>query len=97
VRAADRTNGDFEGAARVVSRHLGERVVVHDDRSTNSMVDLEVHYADGRVGAVEVVTDTDEVVPLCTPRFGVVSSVSTRPRCGSTGRLSHPPGVTSVA
>lgn len=43
-----------------VEAHMGAPVVQHDDQSTPGMHDLEIHYADGRVGAVEVTAAEDE-------------------------------------
>lgn len=51
---------DKERAALVViARHLGVPVVPHDDGSRAKMHDLEIHYPDGRVGAVEVTAAED--------------------------------------
>lgn len=55
------TNADFElMAARVIARHLGERVELVDDGSTDSRVDIYIRYLDDTLGAVEVVTDTSK-------------------------------------
>lgn len=52
--------GDFEWkAGRVVARHLGECVVLQDDGSQGSMVDIRIEYRDREPGYVEVVTDID--------------------------------------
>jgi hypothetical protein len=60
-RAASRSvTGDFEkGAARVVARYTGERVLLVDDGSSDSMPDVRIEYGDGRLGLVEVVLDMD--------------------------------------
>src|SRR5690242_7178583 len=56
--------GDFElAAARVVARSTGQRVILQDDNSSPSMVDLRIE-SDSEprndiVGYVEVVTDID--------------------------------------
>jgi len=62
-RAASRSvTGDFEkGAARVVARYTGERVLLVDDGSSDSMPDVRIEYGDGRAGLVEVVLDMDPV------------------------------------
>jgi len=61
-RAASRSIiGDFErSAARVVARYTGEKVLLIDDGSADSMPDIRIEYGDGRVGLVEVVLDMDQ-------------------------------------
>ena len=52
--------GDFEAmAARVVARLTGERVILQDDGSRNSMPDICIEYADHPPGYVEVSADID--------------------------------------
>jgi hypothetical protein len=59
-RAAESILGDVEAsAARVVARLLGEAVVLQDDNSEPHTPDIRIHYADGRTGYVEVVSDID--------------------------------------
>jgi hypothetical protein len=53
--------GDFESAAaRVVARLTGERVILQDDGSRDSMVDIRIEYTDRDPGYVEVLTDIGE-------------------------------------
>jgi len=60
-RAASRSvTGDFEkAAARVVARYTGEKVLLIDDGSADSIPDVRIEYGDGRLGLVEVVLDMD--------------------------------------
>lgn len=60
-RAAKGVFGDEERmVARVVARYYGERVIIADDNSADGMVDIEIHYRDGRKGVLEVTTDPAE-------------------------------------
>ena len=59
-RASRSANGDFEPrAARVIARTLGQRVELVDHGSRDSLVDIHIRYDNGKLGVVEVVTDTD--------------------------------------
>jgi hypothetical protein len=52
--------GDFEGAAaRVVARLTGKPVIIQDDGSRDSMVDIRIDYQARDPGFVEVWTDVD--------------------------------------
>ncbi|MBB2943292.1 hypothetical protein FB565_003005 [Actinoplanes lutulentus] len=59
-RDARRYEGDFEYlAARVIARLTGERVVIQDDNSIQSMADVRIEYGDRPTAFVEIVSDVD--------------------------------------
>lgn len=59
-RAATGPYGDVEfGAARILARSTGARVILQDDNSAARTPDLRIEYSDGRTGVGEVVTVTD--------------------------------------
>jgi hypothetical protein len=60
MRDARSYEGDFEYmAARVVARLTGERVVIQDDNSVQSMADVRIEYADRPTAFMEIVSDVD--------------------------------------
>lgn len=55
-----REESEMELLAREVAQaHLGAPVEHHDDNSQDAMPDACITYPDGRLGWLEVVTDTD--------------------------------------
>lgn len=58
AKKARHDNGEGYASA-CIAHELGATVTKHDDGSRSGMHDLEVHYADGTRGAVEVTTCTD--------------------------------------
>jgi hypothetical protein len=71
--------GDFEWkVARVVARLMGEVVVLQDNGSLPGMVDMRIEYLNGRLGFVEVFSDTDEADAAM--RAGLYGQDRTLPR-----------------